>query len=81
MRMNYEVVHEKIGRLPGGEFSGTGSWDVYKVTYATTSTTASFMVAMNSEEKIIEFQPSHPNDRKPLLRAFDAMLSYKTSRQ
>jgi hypothetical protein len=81
MVMNFEVVHEKIGRLPGGEFSGTGKWDVYKVTLATSHSTASFIMALNDDEKTVEFQPSHPNDRKPLLAAFDAMLSYKTSRR
>lgn len=81
MRLNYEVVHEAIGRLPGGEFSGTGKWNVYKVTLADNKqATAAFLIAMNPDEKLMEFQPIHPDDRRPLLQAFDMMLSFKGTR-
>jgi hypothetical protein len=80
MRLSYEVIHEAIGRLPGGEFSGTGKWNVYKCTYKGKTADASFIMAMNPDEGIIEFQPQHPNDRRLLLGAFDIMLSFKGNR-
>lgn len=80
MRLNIILVHEKVGRLPGGVWSGPGDWDVFEATLSAQKTTASFFVALNRKEGLIEFQPKHPDDRKLLLHAFDAMLSYRGTR-
>lgn len=80
MRVNITVVGGHMQRLPGGEFTGEGPWEVLKCVYDGKAGHGEFYVAINREEGLLDITPKDPRDKRTLSRAFDAMLSFRDVR-